>query len=126
MKPAALLIGFVILVLGLIGLFVPERLVPLSNRLITPQGLYFAMAFRLAIGVVLLRAAPDSRAPTALRVLGWLVIVSGVITPFIGVERARAMVDWWTARGQVLLRLWAAVAIAFGGFILYAVRGRRR
>jgi hypothetical protein len=126
MKPAALLIGFIILVLGLVGLLLPGRLALLGAPLVTTKGLYVAAALRVAIGIVLLRAAPDSRAPIALRVLGWLAVIAGLVTPFVGVERAGGIVEWWMAGDSPLVRLWAAVAVAFGGFILYTVGGRRR
>jgi hypothetical protein len=122
----ALLIGLGILALGVVGLLVPERLAVLAERLATPQGLYVAATLRVAIGLVLLRVAPASRAPLALRVLGWLAVIAGLVTPFVGVERARDMIEWWLARDSAVVRVWAAVAAAFGGFLLYAVRAGRR
>jgi hypothetical protein len=122
----ALLIGLGILALGVVGLLVPERLAVLAEHLATPQGLYVAATLRVAIGLVLLRVAPASRAPLALRVLGWLAVIAGLVTPFVGVERARDMIEWWLARDSAVVRVWAAVAAAFGGFLLYAVRAARR
>jgi hypothetical protein len=107
-------------------LLVPERLAVLAEHLATPQGLYVAATLRVAIGLVLLRVAPASRAPLALRVLGWLAVIAGLVTPFVGVERARDMIEWWLARDSAVVRVWAAVAAAFGGFLLYAVRAARR
>jgi hypothetical protein len=42
-----------------------------------------------------------------------------------GVDRARAMVEWWTGQGTVLVRLWAAVAFAIGIFLAYATTACR-
>ena len=41
------------------------------------------------MGVALILAAPESHFPQVFRVLGAFVFVSGVITPFIGVERVK-------------------------------------
>ena len=48
-----------------------------------------------------------------------------MITPLVGVDRARAMVAWETSQGTTPIRLGAVVALVFGGFIVSAVSGRR-
>jgi hypothetical protein len=42
-----------------------------------------------------------------------------------GPDRARAILEWETMQGTALLRVGAAVALAAGGFIAFAVTGRR-
>lgn len=72
-----------------------------------------------AVGLVV--AAPTSRTPTTLRVLGVVIIVGGLVTPLIGVERARMIVAWWATQGSAFLRVWAGVALVVGLFLIYAV-----
>jgi len=47
-------------------------------------------ALRIALGLVFVLAAPASRAPRTLRVLGVIVIIAGLTTPSFGVAHARA------------------------------------
>jgi len=79
-------------ILGTVGIFVPTALLAVSRPFLTPAGLYAAAAIRLVLGTALFLAAPTSRAPKTLRILGIGIIVAGVITPLLGVERARAIV----------------------------------
>ena len=51
-------------------------------------GLYFVAVLRIAFGIILLWAAADARTPVMMRVLGVLILVAGVATPFLGVERS--------------------------------------
>ncbi len=105
-----------------LGIVVPTVLLAVSRPFLTPLGLYAAAGIRLVFGAALFLAAPGSRAPTTLRILGVVVLVAGIVTPFVGVDRARAVVDWWMGQGTTLVRLWATVALAIGLFLASAVR----
>jgi hypothetical protein len=58
------------------------------------------------------------------RILGVSIIVAGLVTPLLGVERARMIVEWWEAQGFAFTRVWAGVALAFGLFLAYAIAAR--
>jgi hypothetical protein len=121
MRFVALAFAAFVTVVGIFGVFAPARLLATSHIFATPIGLAVTTAVRLIFGAVLFFVAPDSRAPEALHVIGGLVFVFGLITPFIGVTRSRRWLDWWSARGPNFMRAWAAVAIVFGSFLVYAV-----
>jgi hypothetical protein len=121
MALVALALSVFIAALGVLGLVAPRRLLTVAQSFQTPAGLYFAAALRLVFGVALLLAAPTSRAPGVVRLLGLLSLIAGLITPFFGVERFRRMLDWWAAQGPTFMRMWAGLALAFGAFIAYAV-----
>lgn len=121
MKSLALLVGLLIVGLGLVGVVTPGVLVTIGQHSVTPAGLYVVAALRVIIGLVLLGASSASRMPRTLRFLGIVALVAGVMTPFLGVERARAIMNWLLAPGPVVLRLWALLAIAFGSFIIHVV-----
>jgi hypothetical protein len=122
---AALLIGLFMGAIGLLAVVAPHGLLTAARSLQTPLGICLIAATRVLFGVVLVLAAPSSRAPKALRVFGFMIVVAGVITPFFGVDRARAILDWWSGQGALVMRAWAGVAIAFGAFVVYAVAPRR-
>jgi hypothetical protein len=115
----AVAIGFMIMLQGLLGLSMPDPFVLLIGALQAPPVLYLAAAVRVAIGTILVLAAPTSRAPLALRVLGWLIIVGGVLTPIIGVAFAESILAWWRQGGPIVVRVWAGVAFVLGIFIVY-------
>jgi hypothetical protein len=47
----------------------------------------------------------------------------GIVAP--GVLLAHAIMTWWMAQGSVVGRLWAMLAVVFGGVIIHAVGSRR-
>ncbi len=122
----ALVIGLIITAIGVSGMAAPAVLLHAARFAETPAGLYVVAALRIAFGLVLLQVAVTSRTPKTLRMVGMLIVVAGIVTPLIGVERAHAIVDWWSAQGTAFMRSWAALAVVFGLFIIYAVTPRRQ
>ncbi len=123
-RTLALLVGLVMLVIGVLGFIVPGATLLLAHDAATPIGLYVAGIVRVAIGLVLLAVAPVSRFPVAMRVLGGFIFLAGLVTPLVGVARARTMVDWWAAQGPAIMRLWSLVAVALGVFVALASMDR--
>jgi hypothetical protein len=78
---------------------------------------YAVTALRIAIGFVLVVAAPSSRAPRTLRVLGVIVIIAGLMTSWFGVARLRAVLNWLANARPLLMRLDASAGMAIGGFL---------
>jgi hypothetical protein len=126
MRIAALLVALFVMVVGVVGIFLPDSLMMLARYVVTPAGLYAIAALRIVIGLVLMIVAPVSRVPRTLRVVGAVVLVAGFVTPFFGVERTRAIMDWEFAQGTALIRVAALLALAIGGFIAFAVTSGRR
>ena len=125
MRWLAVLIGLIIASLGILGMAAPAVLLDATAFALTQTGLYVAAVLRVAFGLVLFLAAPVSRLPRTMRILGALIVLAGVMTPFFGVERARAIVDWWTVQGPLFMRAWAAIAVVLGLLIIYAFAPRR-
>jgi hypothetical protein len=126
MKLLGLLVALFIALIGLIGVFAPDRLVTIHPFFVTPVGIYVAAALRIGIGLVLARVAPVSRAPKTLRIFGVLAVIAGVTTLFLGTERAQALLEWWSAQGPAFVRLWAGLPLVLGGFLVYAIAAGRR
>ena len=126
MKWVALLFGLFVVALGSVGIAVPEVFVVAVGFFQAPPAIYLAAAVRVVVGIVLIRVAPASRAPRLLRVLGILIFIGGLVTPFIGVQLAQQIIEWWAAGGPALVRGYASVGLAVGLFIVYAVAPRRR
>ena len=78
------------------------------------------MAIRIVIGILFLVAAPDTHAPSVVRVLGITFILAGAAIPIIGVARIERLVRWWLARSESTFRLWAIVVAGFGMIIMWS------
>ena len=125
MRSAALLVAVFTIVLGVAGLISPESVTTLRRLYFaTPVRQYAAAAVRLAMGLVVILSARASRAPKTLRVLGGLMCMQALTATLLGPDRARAVLEWETMQGTALLRVGAAVALATGVFMAFAVSGR--
>ena len=122
MRLPGFVIGAVVILWSAISFVAPDRRLAVERAVMTPAGLYAIAALRIAIGVVFVLAAPASRAPRTLRVLGVTVMIAGLTTTWFGVTRARAVLDWLAGAGPLLMRLDAAVGMALGGFLVYVFR----
>jgi hypothetical protein len=120
------LIGALVMVAGATTLAAPNQFLSLMRSLMTPAGLYAITVARVAVGLVFVFGAPASRAPRLLRVLGIVVIIAGMATPLFGVARSQAVLDWWANVGPALKTLDAVVAMALGGFLVYAFRAKNK
>ena len=126
MRAAALLVAVFTIVVGMVGLISPDSVTTVRRLYFaTPVRLYAAAAVRVAMGLVVILCAPTSRAPKTLRALGAVMCMQALVATLLGPERARAVLDWEAMQRTTLLRVGAAVALATGGFIAFAVSGRR-
>jgi hypothetical protein len=119
-------VGFLVVLLGVLGLAAPEALPGWGARLITPGSLYVIAVLRVIVGVVLIEAARKSRMPATLRVCGVVAIVAGLATPLFGVAGAQANFEAWLAARPLLIRGFAAMRVGLGFLIVHAAGDRPR
>jgi hypothetical protein len=122
----ALFIGLFIAALGMLGVAAPKTFLLTVSFFQVPPAIYLAAVIRTIVGVVLVGAAPASRAPKVLRVLGFVIVIGGLLTPFVGIWLGDVIIDWWSAWGNGMVRLWDGAGAALGAFIIYAVAPKRR
>ena len=126
MRFAAFLVALFAIVVGIVGLVSPESVMTVRRLYFsTPVGLYAAGAVRMAMGLVVILSAPASRAPKTLLAVGAVMCMQGLAATLFGPDRARAILEWEAMQGTALLRAGAAVALAIGGFVAFALTGRR-
>ena len=122
---AAFLVALFTIVIGIGGLMSPESGTEIRRLYFaTPVRLYTAAAVRIAMGLVVILSATDSRAPKTLRALGALMCMQGLSAAVLGPEHARTVLEFEARQGP-LLRAGAAVALAAGGFMAFALTGQR-
>ncbi len=115
------LLGVFTLLMGVWGVLVPSRLADFVTRFASKGGLWVSAAIRLAFGLALWFAAPASRAPLLLQVLAVVALLAAVVLPFMGVERFKRLIDWWTGLSPTAMRFNSLIAVAFGAAILWAL-----
>lgn len=129
MKALAFVFGLFITVVGVVGIIAPSSLVWLAEHFVTSGSFYIIAAIRIAFGLILISAASASRAPKAVRVLGYVILILGIITAITGlvaIGQARGTIEWWSEQGSAIVRLTSVLLLALGGFVAYACAPNRR
>jgi hypothetical protein len=103
-----------IAVMGLVVIFAPARADDLTRLFADKTGLWVATAIRAVLGLGLLAAAGDSKAPGLLRILGGLILIVAIAMPLLGLDRHRRMIDWWLARDRKIQIICGAAAFVLG------------
>ena len=123
MKTLAFVFGLCIVALGAVGILAPSGLFWIARHFVTSGAFYLVAAVRVAFGLVLISVASASRAPKALRVLGYIVFISGIATALmglVGMGLARSIIEWWLQQGSGVVRLTGILVLALGSFVAYA------
>ena len=122
LRIAALPAALLSILVGIVGIASPERGMMLRRLYFaTPALFYTAVAVRSAMGLGLILAASKSRSPRILRALGAVMCLQGLSATLLGLDHARAIMEWEAMQSSALLRAGAAVALASGCFIVFAL-----
>ncbi len=115
------LLGILIFLLCIWGFIAPKALfksvLDVWNR---PWGIYFAIAIRIALGILFVLAAEQTRFPETIRFLGYLMVIAALLILVIGRQHTDKFINWWKDRPPTFLRVWLIFGIIFGVFIVYA------
>ena len=126
MRIAALVVALFSVAVGIVGIVSPEfGTMVRGHYFASPATMYPAAALRLVMGIVVILAAGPSRAPKTMRALGGLMCLQALAATVLGAEHARAVMEWETLQGTAILRVGAAVALAAGAFMAFALTGSR-
>jgi uncharacterized membrane protein YtjA (UPF0391 family) len=82
-------------------------------------GMWIATAIRALLGLGLLAGASESKAPILFQILGLLILIVAILTPILGLDRHRRMIDWWLARSRTVEMVCGAAAFVFGIGAIY-------
>jgi len=122
MRHVAWAVALFFAVAGVAGVVAPDWVMSLRWIAASQGGLLGIAVLRCAVGIVLIMAAPRSRAPKTLQAVGSLLLLAGMVTPLFGVARAKAVLDWEAAQGPMLVRAWALVLIASSAALAFTMR----
>jgi hypothetical protein len=107
--------------MGVVVIVRPTLAHDLTRLFADKTGMWVATAIRAVLGLGLLAAASDSKAPMLLRILGLLVLIVAIAMPILGLDRHRRMIDWWLARPRTVEMLCGAAAFVFGIGLIYLI-----
>ena len=117
----AIILCAAIAVMGLVIIFKPAMAHDLTRLFADKTGMWVAAAIRAVLGLGLLAAAAESKAPMLLRILGLLILLVAIVMPILGVDRHRRMIEWWLARPRTVQMIGGAVAFVFGVSLIYLI-----
>jgi hypothetical protein len=119
-----LALGVIVIALSLWGMLEPDKLIKLVMGAVGKDwGIHVAVVARLILGAALVIAAPTSRFPLIFELLGWFAIFAAVVILLMGRGRLRRLVGWFDRLSPAFIRTWLLFGIAFGAFLVYAIRG---
>jgi uncharacterized protein YjeT (DUF2065 family) len=111
-----------------IAIFWPNVATSAAQYFVTPNGLLAAAALRIVFGGSLIFAAPDSKAPKTLRVIGTLAVIAGLATPYFGLAAAQSLIADLSAAGGARFRVFGTIAVVLGCWLVWMLTpsgGRR-
>lgn len=113
-------LGVVILLLGIVYLLKPDVVKWLMRFFKQGRRMYFAAVLRLALAVIFLLAARECDRSWVIVTFGIIFIMSAVLIFAMGIERLRALLDWYLKQPLLIFRVIALIVLAVGAIIIYS------
>ena len=117
----ALILSALIAAMGVLVIVSPARSNELTRLFADKTRLWVATAIRAVLGLGLVAAAEDSKAPLLLRILGLIILVVAIAMPLLGLDRHRRMIDWWLARDRRIQIICEAASFVLGVVLIYVI-----
>ena len=112
--------GALITLIGLVGIVVPRYFIEVIGNWEAESRFIAAVGIRMVMGVICLSAAPASRMPVVVQVIGIIAIAAAAVALLVGLERLNRLIDWWLGRPPIVVRMSAAFAAGFGVLLVFA------
>ncbi|HET9801525.1 MAG TPA: hypothetical protein VFP82_07545 [Chthoniobacterales bacterium] len=119
MVALALILCAAIAATGALMIVKPALAHDLTRLAADRTGMWVVTALRAVLALGLFAAAAESKAPILLRLLGLLILIIAIVTPILGPDRHRRIIDWWLARKRTTELMCGAAAFVFGIGIIY-------
>jgi len=121
MTALTLILCAFIAAVGVLVIVSPARANDLTRLFADKTGLWVATAIRAVLGLGLLAAAEDSKAPALLRILGAIILIVAIAMLLLGLDRHRRMIDWWLARDRKIQVACGAASFVLGVVLIYVI-----
>ncbi len=114
------LVGAVFAAFGIVGVLMPKRFGAMANFWTAPGRVYLGAAIRLALGAAFIWAAPATRFPNVVLVVGWIAVAAGIVTAMIPQPVVARMATGIIGLKPVAIRTIGAAAMGLGALLIYA------
>ena len=121
MTALVLILCAAIAAMGVVMIVKPALAHDLTRLFADKTGMWVVTAIRAVLGLGLLAAATESKAPMLLRILGLVILLVAIVMPILGLDRHRRMIDWWLARDRKIEILCGAAAFVVGLGLIYLI-----
>ena len=117
----ALILCAAIAAMGVLIILKPALTHEWTQLFANKSGMWTATAIRAVLALGLFAAAPESKAPLLLRILGLIILTAAIVMPILGIDRHRRMIEWWLARKRSVEMMCGAAAFVFGLLLIYLI-----
>lgn len=125
MNIIVLIVGWLILLLGLLGIASPHSLVNAVLGMSSATRFYVTVIVRIVVGIIFLFAAKRCRVAWLVYLFGVIILLSGIVLLFLGAGRLDEIVNWFAARSDAGLRSAYVVDVIIGALLIFAGSKRR-
>ena len=101
------------------GMAHPAGLLELVDRFANKQGYAFAIIVRIVLGTVSVLAAPVSKLPILLYVVGGLSLLAAAVLLVIGLPGYNRIIGWVAGFPAAMLRAWLVFGLVFGVALIW-------
>jgi hypothetical protein len=120
-----LVVGWLILLLGLLGIASPHSLVNEVLGMSSASRFYVTVIVRIVVGIIFLLAARRCRVAWLVYLFGVIILLSGIVLLFLGAGRLDEIINWFAARSDLGLRSAYVVDVIIGALLIFAGFKRR-
>ena len=121
MSAALIIVGAVIVLIGIGAIARPRQLLRIARRVEVSIWLrLLAFVIRIGLGTLLILVAPATAFPLLVRIIGSLLIVSGVAVLVLGDAGVQRLMSWFLRLGPPAIVVGGIVGILFGVLLIYA------
>jgi hypothetical protein len=121
MSEALIIFGVLICVVSLLAVFLPARLLRLARAVtITTRLRLITFIVRTSLGAFLIAAAPSTEYALVMKIIGGLLVVSGVTVLLIGNARIQGLLSWAMRLGTSAVIVGGLVGLLFGVFLIFS------
>jgi hypothetical protein len=125
MNIIVLIIGWLVLLLGLLGIASPHSLVNAVLGMSSATRFYVTVIVRIVVGIIFLFAARRCRVAWLVYLFGVIILLSGIVLLFLGAGRLDEIINWFAARSDAGLRSAYVVDVIIGALLIFAGSKRR-
>ena len=120
-----LIVGWLLLLLGLLGIASPHSLVDAVLGMSSATRFYVTVIVRIVVGIIFLYAARRCRVAWLVYLFGVIILLSGIVLLFLGVGRLDQALNWFAARSDAGLRSAYVFDVIIGALLIFAGSRRR-